>query len=385
MHERLLPERGALRASAAASRLAALGALLAVACSASGCCEFSGPKYHGRKSDHFDGKTFHNEIEQPVPASAFARWAATRKRGAWTWQLDAPPGPPPPTRVADGALRVTWVNHATVLIQVDGINILTDPIWGDVAGPVSYAGSHRRHSPGLRFEDLPPIDLVLLSHDHYDHMDLPTLHRLQAAHHPVIAAGLGQRAVLREFGVRDVVELDWGSKLHFKKNKLVIVGVPARHGCMRGLCDRDATLWLGFVILSRGGNLYFAGDTGWGPHLQRIGERYGPFRLAMLPIAPARPRELFAPVHIDAEEAVRAARVLRAQQSLAIHFGTFAQGDDGEVEPVERLHEALQRAPGVEFRVPRFGEGWDVPALGAAPAAASPPAGATSSPAAGGS
>ncbi len=341
------------------SRPAMLLALL----SAGACCEFSGPRYHGPKTDHFDGERFHNFIDTPVPASAYASWALHRKRGAWSSNLDAPSGPPPPRRVADGELRVTWVNHATVLIQVDGFNLLTDPIWGDVAGPVRVAGSHRRHSPGLRFEDLPPIDIVLLSHDHYDHMDLPTLRRLEEAHHPTVVAGLGQRALLREHGLRHVVELDWGRKLHLAHNKLVVIGVPARHGCMRGACDHDARLWLGFVLLSHSGNLYFAGDTGYGPHLQQIGDRYGPFRLAMLPIAPSRPRELFAAVHLDAAEAVRAAQVTGAQQSLAIHFGTFAQGDDAETEPVELLERTLQAAPGVNFRVPRFGEGWDVPKL----------------------
>lgn len=337
--------------------------LLALLLSTAGCCEFSSPRYHGRRTDHFDGARFHNFIDVSVPASEYIDWALHRQRGAWTSQLDAPPGPPPPRRVGDGELRVTWVNHATVLLQLDGLNILTDPIWGDVAGPVHFAGSHRRHSPGLRLEDLPPIDVVLLSHDHYDHMDLPTLRLIESAHHPMVVAGLGQRALLKANGLRNVIELDWGRKLHLAHNKLVIVGVPARHGCRRGLCDQDTSLWLGFVILSHAGNLYFAGDTGYGPHLQQIGDRYGPFRLALLPIAPSKPRALFAAVHMDAAEAVRAAQVTRAAQSLAIHFGTFAQGDDAENEPVESLEKSLQAAPGVQFRVPRFGEGWDVPPL----------------------
>jgi L-ascorbate metabolism protein UlaG (beta-lactamase superfamily) len=341
------------------SRLALLALLLA----AGACCEFSSPRYHGPKTDHFDGERLHNFIDKPVPASAYVNWVLHRQRGAWTSNLDAPPGPPPPRRVADGDLRVTWVNHATVLIQVDGFNILTDPIWGDVAGPVPFAGSHRRHSPGLRLEDLPPIDLILLSHNHYDHMDLPTLYRLEQAHHPTIVAGLGQRALLKAHGLKHVIELDWGRKLHLAHNKLVIIGVPARHGCMRGACDHDTSLWLGFVILSHAGNVYFAGDTGYGPHLQQIGDRYGPFRLALLPIAPSKPRELFGAVHLDAAEAVRAAQVTGAQQSMAIHFGTFAQGDDSETEPIELLEKTLRATPGVNFRVPRFGEGWDVPKL----------------------
>ena len=364
--------------------------VLAQLCCA-GCCEFSGPRWHGRRSDHFDGRRFHNQVEHEVPPALFVRWAATRKRGAWSEHLDAGPGPPPPARVGDGELRVTWVNHATVLIQVDGVNLLTDPIWGDVAGPLFYAGSHRRHAPGLRLQDLPPIDVVLLSHDHYDHLDIGTLQSLAAAHHPVIVAGLGQRALLRSYGLTNVRELDWGSKLHLGTARgVVIAGVPARHGCMRGLCDRDTTLWLGYVLLTRHGNVYFAGDTGYGPHFQQIGDRYGPLRLALLPIAPAKPRELFAPVHIDAAEAVRAAIVLRAQESLAIHFGTFAQGDDAETEPVDALAAALREHPEVDFRVPEFGIGRDVPPL-RAPGLAAPPAPAaperppTSSRAAGGS
>jgi L-ascorbate metabolism protein UlaG (beta-lactamase superfamily) len=260
------------------------------------------------------------------------------------------------------------VNHATVLIQIDGVNLITDPIWGDIAGPVPWLGRNRRRPPGLRFEDLPPIDAVLISHDHYDHLDLATLQRLETAHHPVFLAGLGQAGLLRTVGLGHVVELDWWQWAPVAG--LRIGGVPARHDCRRGGCDGNARLWMGFLVRSPAGDVYFAGDTGYGPHFQRIVDRFGPPRLALLPISPGRPHHLFGPVHMDAGDAARAAGVLRARHRVPIHFGTFAQGDEADGEAERKLGEAL---PGgsPRFTVLHNGESWE--------------AAVTSSPAAGGS
>lgn len=325
--------------------------LIALLCA--GCCEFSGPRWRGRVTDHFDGQTFHNQVPGEPSLSDFARWGRSRIPGKWPDYADAPPAPPPPERVGKGELRITFVNHATVLVQVDGMNLLTDPIWGDVAGPVPYIARKRRRPPGLRFEDLPPIDAVLISHDHYDHMDIPTLHRLEVAHHPRFIAGLGQAALLETFGITRVTELDWWQWTGV--GGLRIWGVPARHTCRRGACDRNGRLWLGFVIRSTVGNVYFAGDTGYGPHFQEIVERFGPTRLALLPIAPGLPRKLFAPVHLDAREAAIAARTLRAEVSIPIHFGTFAQGDESDGEAEAKLREALREPGSARFVILKNG------------------------------
>jgi L-ascorbate metabolism protein UlaG (beta-lactamase superfamily) len=318
-----------------------------------GCCEFSGPRWRGRVTDHFDGQTFHNQVPGEPSLSDFARWGRSRIPGKWPDYADAPPAPPPPERVGKGELRITFVNHATVLVQVDGVNLLTDPIWGEVAGPVPYIARKRRRPPGLRFEDLPPIDAVLISHDHYDHMDIPTLHRLEAAHHPRFIAGLGQAALLDTFGITRVTELDWWQWTGV--GSLRIWGVPARHTCRRGACDRNGRLWLGFVIRSPAGNVYFAGDTGYGPHFQEIAERFGPTRLALLPIAPGLPRKLFASVHLDARDAAIAARALRAEVSIPIHFGTFAQGDESDGEAEAKLREALREPGSARFVILKNG------------------------------
>ncbi len=322
--------------------------MLLIALLSAGCwCQFSGPRWHGPITDHFDGETFHNQVPGDTALRDIARWARRRVPGKWPAFVDVPPAPRPPERVGIGELRITFVNHATVLVQMDGVNLLTDPIWGEAAGPVPYIARKRRRPPGLRFEDLPPIDAVLISHDHYDHMDLPTLQRLVDAHHPRILAGLGQGALLASFGITSVTELDWWQWTGV--NGLRVWAVPARHTCRRGACDRNGRLWLGFVVRSPSGSVYFAGDTGYGPQFQEIAERFGPTRLALLPIAPGLPRKLFGPVHMDAHDAAIAARTLRAEVSIPIHFGTFAQGDEADGEAEAKLREAL-REPGS----PRF-------------------------------
>lgn len=293
---------------------------------------------------------------------ALVRWQLSRDRGSWREWVDAEPGPPPPRRVGGSKLRVTFVNHATTLVQLDGVNMLTDPIYSKRASPVSWAGPRRRRPPGIRFEDLPPIDVVLVSHNHYDHMDLPTLRRLQKAYAPLIIVGLGNGRYLRRRGLKKVVALDWWQQATIKGG-LRVHAVPAQHFSARGTCDRNQTLWAGFVVESEAsGNVYFAGDTGFGPHFRAIGERFAPLRLALLPIGAFRPRWFMKSMHISPDDAVRAHILLGAQRSVAMHFGTFALGDDGELEPVEALKKALKRRkPHAPFWVLGFGEGREVP------------------------
>jgi len=337
-----------------------------------GCASLTPPRYHGPVSDHFDGKRFHNYVRfkdrQIEDALRRELHTITGKRGHWDdWQevtTDVPP-----TRVGAGELRVTFVNHATVLIQMDSINILTDPIWSKRASPVSWLGPKRHRPPGIRFDDLPPIDLVLISHDHYDHMDLPTLRRLVARFHPRIVAGLGNAKYLASHGVPGAEEIDWWQSLPIGST-MRLSGVPAQHWSARSLTDKWKTLWLGFVVEGPSGSVYFAGDTGLGEFFPLIRERFPHLRLAMLPIAPERPRRAMAPRHASAGEAVRIATMLGAATSVAIHFGTFQQGDDGEEEPVDSLRAALAAAGPC---APRF---W---ALGNAEARLVPPLGASDS------
>jgi L-ascorbate metabolism protein UlaG (beta-lactamase superfamily) len=245
---------------------------------------------------------------------------------------------------------------------MDGVNLLTDPVWSDRVSPVNWIGPRRHRAPGLRFEDLPPIDPILLSHNHYDHLDLPTLRRLAGVHHPRVLVPLGVGAFLRANGIGRVAELDWWQRAE-DTGALRIAAVPARHFSGRGLRDRDATLWCGYAIEGAAGPVYFAGDTGWGPHFDEIRRRLGSVRLALLPVGAFQPRWFMGPVHLSPEDAVAAHLALGASTSVGIHYGTFRIADDGFDEPRVELERALARASGVRFWLLPAGEGRDVPAL----------------------
>ncbi|HEY3444943.1 MAG TPA: MBL fold metallo-hydrolase [Myxococcales bacterium] len=328
-------------------------------------CAFSTPRWAGPVSDHFDGRRFHNgaEAQQPHGAGGLLKWMSHREQGPWRESVDEPPGEPPPRKVdAPGVVRVTFVGHSTVLLQLDGLNILTDPIWSDRASPVPFAGPKRIRPPGVRFEDLPPIDVVLISHNHYDHLDLQTLRRLAERDRPRVVVPLGNKAVLDKAGLLGASELDWWQDLELAPG-VRLVAVPAQHFSNRGPFDDGNGLWAGFVIESRSaGRVFFAGDSGYGPHFKEIAQRTGAPRLALLPIGAFRPRWFMGPVHMGPDQAVEAARDLGARTSVAIHFGTFKLADDGEEEPVKELQEALAKNPGVDFWVPEFGRGRDLPA-----------------------
>lgn len=351
-----------LESAIAAGLVAMVGAAIAA-----GCCAFSSPGWVGPQSAHFDGEQFKNVRGSEQPGvGAFLRWGMTRQPGPWRDYENAPPGPPPPPRVGRGELRVTWIGHATVLVQIDRVNVLTDPVWSHRIGPVPV--KPRVRPPGIRFEDLPRIDVVVLSHNHYDHFDLPTIRSLAQRDHPLILTGLGNVELLEEAGIEGGEALDWWE--HEEVAGVRVTAVPAQHFSMRGACDRDTSLWAGFVIEGQGGPVYFAGDTGWGPHFAEIRQRFGPMRLALLPIGAYEPRWLMASMHIDPGEAVAAHRVLGAATSVGIHHSTFAQADEGQDAPVRDLGSALSPAEksAGSFVVLGFGEGRDLPAL-ARPAA----------------
>ncbi len=317
-------------------------------------------------TDHFDGTRFHNEIADPrgeADLGDLLRWARHRQPGPWAKVEDAVPGPKPPTRVGPGALRVTFVGHATMLVQMDGVNLLTDPIWSERASPVGFAGPARVRPPGIRFEDLPPIDVVLVSHNHYDHLDLPTLKRLEARFHPRFVVPLGNAGILAGAGLK-ATGLDWWQSVEVAPG-VEVFGVPAKHFSNRMPWDRNRALWGGYVVRGPAGAAYFAGDTAFGPHFAEIRARFGRVRLAMLPIGAFRPEWFMGRVHLSPADAVRAHYVLEAKTSVAIHFGTFRLADDGQLEAPARIQaavEAAREAGGtLRFWTLGFGEGRDVP------------------------
>lgn len=321
----------------------------------------SAPRYRGPSSDHFDGRKFHNlSAQAPRGFRDALKWMLHRERGEWRRWTDAAPGPPPPRRVDD--LRVTFVNHATTLIQISGVNVLTDPVWSERVSPVTFAGPKRVRPPGIRFDDLPPIDAVLVSHNHYDHLDLATLGRLARRDRPRIFTGLGVSELLARRGVAGGLELDWWEGVDMAAG-ITVTSVPVQHFSGRGLSDRNATLWTGFVVSAAAGRVFFAGDTGYGPHFAEIARRFPGIRLAILPIGAYRPEWFMGPVHETPAQAVEAAKDLGAATSVGMHFGTFELTDEGQEEPPRDLEKALAAAPEPKprFWVLGFGEGRDVP------------------------
>lgn len=326
------------------------------------CACFSAPRYAGPISDHFDGEKFFTP-GAPRPTRGLARfleWQLHREAGPWSAFRDEPPGPPPPERVAPGALRVTFINHATTLLQLDGVNVLTDPVYADRVSPVSFAGPHRVRPPGIRFEDLPAIDAVVISHNHYDHLDLATLLRLQATFPRLkIFAGLGNKQYLEAKGLKSVSEMDWWQQTRLGATPLSLTSVPVQHFSNRGLTDEEATLWTGWVLTGTQGRVYFGGDTAYGPHFKAVGDRLGPFRLVVLPIGAYLPEWFMSPVHMTPPLAWQAMADLRAAVMVPMHYGTFPLADDGEEAAVEALRAAAH--DDARLWVLGFGEGREVP------------------------
>ncbi len=289
----------------------------------------------------------------------FARWRAERHPGAWAAARDVPPGPPPPREVPQGAMRVTFINHATTLIQLDGVNVLTDPIYSERCSPVEFAGPRRVRPPGIRFEDLPRIDAVVVSHNHYDHLDVATLRRITTTWPEArVLVGLGLGAFLEAQRVPHVTELDWWQTTDVRG--VTVHSVPNQHFSNRGLFDAGYSLWTAWVLAGSAGRAYFGGDTAYGPHFQAAAARLGPMRLAVLPIGAYRPEWFMGAIHMSPAQAVDAAIDLGATLAVPMHYGTFPLGDDGETEPVEALRAALSLKP-APFAVLDFGEGRSVP------------------------
>ncbi len=238
------------------------------------------------------------------------------------------------------------------------MNILTDPVWSYRVSPVTWAGPRRHRAPGIRFEDLPPIDVVAVSHNHYDHMDVATLRRLRDVHAPLILVGLGNSAFLEREGLSGTRDLDWWESVDLGQG-VRATSVPARHFSARGPGDRDRALWTGYVFSGETGSAYFAGDTGYGSHFAEIGKRLGPIDVALLPIGAFRPRWFMSPVHIDPQEAIQAHRDLGASVSIPMHYGTFPLGDDAETEPLEVLRQAMEETGETGFEIVQMGESWE--------------------------
>jgi L-ascorbate metabolism protein UlaG (beta-lactamase superfamily) len=310
---------------------------------------------------HFDGERFYNpHAPRSKTTEDVRRWRRERLKTPWPKRI-ADPAQTPPAHAAHDRIAVTFIGHSTFLLQVGGIRVLTDPIWSERCSPVSFAGPRRARPPGQKLEALPGVDLLLVTHNHYDHMDLPTLRRVRRLWSPRVATGRDNARHLAKAGIKAAVELDWWQRTELAGARVTYV--PAQHFSARTLWDRNRSLWGGFVVEAGGAVVYFAGDSGYCPHFAEIGRRFPRIDLALLPIGAYEPRWFMRQHHIDPEEAVRAYRELGAVRGIGMHFGTFQLTDEAIDAPVEGLRRARAEAglTDADFDVLGFGETRDYP------------------------
>ncbi len=307
--------------------------------------------YEGPGSDHFDGAHFFNpdgDADTAAPPTGGSRTAffwnsMTGRDGRPPWPKSVAIAPvAPPARVEGDRMVVTWVGHASLLIQTQGLNILTDPVWSDTAGPLGF-GPKRAAPPGIALDALPKIDLVLVSHNHYDHLDKPTLKRLWERDHPRIVTSLGNDSVIGQTGAT-ATALDWGQRLTVRPGVDVVV-TRNHHWGSRWFTDRNRALWSSFVVTLPGGNLFFAGDTGMGDgKWPAEAAALGPIRLALIPIGAFRfaPGQMASGSHIGPLDAVEVYRRLGAAHAIPIHWGTFRLSFEGYDTPPKMLAAAMR-------------------------------------------
>ena len=318
--------------------------------------------YTGPVTDHFDGKRFDGPVKSGGKSTRdLLKWQLSGERAKWPASVENGVHPVPPQRVDGDAIRFTMIGHVSVLVQTAGLNILTDPVWSTRASPVQFAGPKRVRAPGIALTELPPIDLVLVSHNHYDHLDIATLASLVDAHDPFIITPLGNDKIIQKYAPRARIKaVDWDDSV--KVGDVIIDTEPVNHWSARRGNDRNEALWCGFTICAPGGRIFFNGDSGFadGWWVKRLMAKHGHIDAAMLPIGAYAPRWFMADAHMDPDEAVLTHQMMGGPKTLGFHWGTFQLTDEPMMEPVERLNAALHRE-GISpelFRTLEPGEGW---------------------------
>jgi L-ascorbate metabolism protein UlaG (beta-lactamase superfamily) len=315
-----------------------------------------------QESDHFDGHRFHNRDRGSAPEPTFweearVAWALKTKHKNWPDRFESTPADAPKEPVLLG-IRVLWVGHATALIQTPTLNIITDPVLFDAIGPRLFPTKTVTH-PGVSLDSLPRIDLILISHNHYDHMDLKSIHALfdrQKAAPPTVLVGLGMGELLKKEGILSYDELDWGNSVTVKDTRIFFL--EAVHTSRRGIWDANRALWGSFLIDSPQGRIYFAGDTAYGSHFKSIYARFGAPKVSLLPIGAYEPRWFMYRMHMNPNEAVLAHMELHSEHSIAIHFGLLDMAGESYEAPVNDLALA-RKTHGVQeaqFVAPHLGQ-----------------------------
>lgn len=303
--------------------------------------------YNGPKSKHFNGVNFFNPGGvEPRTLGEVLKWQWNGGKAKWPQEYpSAFDKAKPDDRVQGKDIKVTMIGHATLLVQVAGLNFITDPVFVERASPVQFAGPKRVNPPGVRFEDLPPIDYVLLSHNHYDHLDLETLDRLVKEHDAEIICPLGNDAIVakRNDKAKFIVG-DWGDVAELRNNCQVHFE-PAHHWSARGVKDRRMALWAAFVLETPQGKVYHVGDTGFhdGINYKALAEKHGEMRVSILPIGAYEPRWFMKGQHQNPDEAVQGHKLCKSQTTIAHHWGTFQLTNEAIEAPLEALAEAKKK------------------------------------------
>lgn len=294
-------------------------------------------------SDHYDGKHFYNPNRKGPHRTfktMFKLLKAFSRSKKWLKRKSAIKQPSLANSLSLKQTYITYINHSCHLIQLKGLNILTDPIFSKRAGPFSLLGPKRHAAPGIKLHQLPHIHVVLVSHNHYDHMDLPSLKKLEHLYHPLFIVPLGNKKYLKKFS--RVLELDWW-QTHKINEQQYITMVPAQHWSMRRIGDANKALWAGYWISSGEIKIYFIGDSGYGPHFKAIAEKMGAPTISFLPIGSYEPRWFMVNHHMNPNEAVQASLDLHSEHNIANHYHTFKLSTEDREDPVEELKNSLKK------------------------------------------
>lgn len=329
-----------------------------------GCVGVQNNPYYDSSKPHHTPEGFRNPDPDVRMGQGFLRWQ-------WERRLSQLPRPPDPSHrewraepdlallhAPAGNPSITWIGHATVLVRQGGLNVLTDPHFSERASPVGFAGPKRYQPPGVALADLPQIDVVVISHSHYDHLDVESVRQLHQrnGNHLHFLVPLGLKPWFAGLGIDTVTELDWWDETEIRGVRFTLT--PAQHWSARSLFDRNRTLWGGWAIRSPDLHFLFTGDTGYSSDFKEIGRRLGPFDLAAIPIGAYAPRWFMRAQHVDPAEALKIHQDVRAQQSLGVHWGTFEMSDE-PLDQAPRVLAAARQQAGVgetEFFVLRVGE-----------------------------